>query len=401
MDAVLFQRLKLTNLLSFGPDSPALELRPLNVLIGPNGSGKSNFIEAISLLSAVPTDLKQPIDAGGGVRNWIWRGESKARVAEIDVELASSESGPALGYQLSFLDRDQCFQLASERLEHLATDDDSANGRSVCFMRPPRKAVMRVEPDVHEAEVFTADNQRQPFAPLDAQESLLAHLDNSLVYPHVCRVAGAFKGIRIYREWTFGPRAPMRQPQRPHLPSGALLDDAANLGLVLNVLNQDTQAKQRLLATLRELYDGISDLRVNIERDTVNVYLREGGMTISATRLSDGTIRYLCLLAILCHPEPPPLVCLEEPELGLHPDILPGLADLLVDASQRCQLIVTTHSDILVDKLSDTPESVVVCEKHNGQTEMRRLDSDDLERWLDRYSLGELWTRGELGGNRW
>ena len=55
-------------------------------------------------------------------------------------------------------------------------------------------------------------------------------------------------------------------------------------------------------------------------------------------------------------------MCLEEPELGLHPDILPGLGDLLVDASERCQLIVTTHSDILVDKLSDTPDSVVVCE---------------------------------------
>ena len=283
----------------------------------------------------------------------------------------------------------------------MATDDDSANGRDVCFVRPPREAVIRAQPDVQEAEVFTADNKKQPYALLDVQQSLLARLDDSLVYPHACRVAGAFKDTRIYREWTFGPLAPMRQPQRPDLPSDTLLNNAANLGLVLNVLNQDTEAKQRLLATLRDLYDGISDLRVNIERDTVNVYLREGDMTISATRLSDGTIRYLCLLAILCHPEPPSLVCLEEPELGLHPDILPGLADLLVDASQRCQVIVTTHSDILVDKLSDTPDSVVVCEKHNDQTEMRRFDSDDLKRWLDHYSLGELWTRGELGGNRW
>ena len=82
---------------------------------------------------------------------------------------------------------------------------------------------------------------------------------------------------------------------------------------MLNLLNQDTEAKQRLLETLSELYDGISDLRVNIERDTVNVYLREGDITISATRLSDGTIRYLCLLAILCHPEPPALCALKNP----------------------------------------------------------------------------------------
>lgn len=127
----------------------------------------------------------------------------------------------------------------------------------------------------------------------------------------------------------------------------------------------------------------------------------EGDFSIPATRLSDGTLRYLCLLTLLCDPTPPPLVCLEEPELGLHPDLLPGLARLLVEASERTQLIVTTHSEILVDALTDHPESVIVCEKHQGQTEMRRLDEDELSDWLKKYRLGELWMRGELGGKRW
>ena len=65
------------------------------------------------------------------------------------------------------------------------------------------------------------------------------------------------------------------------------------------------------------------------------------------------------------------------------------------------QLIVTTHSDALVDTLTDQPESVVICEKHEGSTEMRRLDKADLSKWLDDYRLGDLWTSGELGGNRW
>ena len=120
-----------------------------------------------------------------------------------------------------------------------------------------------------------------------------------------------------------------------------------------------------------------------------------------ATRLSDGTLRYLSILAVLCHPSPPSLVCLEEPELGLHPDILPGLADILREASNRCQLIVTTHSDALVDALTDTPESIVVCEKKEGQTTLRRLDKDELSHWLKTYRLGELWSSGEIGGNRW
>ena len=111
--------------------------------------------------------------------------------------------------------------------------------------------------------------------------------------------------------------------------------------------------------------------------------------------------RYLCLLAILCDPDPPPLICIEEPELGLHPDVLPKLADHMLEASKRTQLIVTTHSDVLVDAMSEHPEAVVVCEKHHGSTKMTRLSADALKVWLEKYRLGELWIRGELGGTRW
>ena len=133
----------------------------------------------------------------------------------------------------------------------------------------------------------------------------------------------------------------------------------------------------------------------------MQVFFTEGDFVIPATRLSDGTLRYLCLLAILCDPEPPPLICIEEPELGLHPDILPKLGDLLRAASQRTQIIVTTHSDILVDTMTETPDAVVVCTRTQGQTIMERLNTADLAEWLKRYRLGQLWTKGEIGGNRW
>jgi predicted ATPase len=85
----------------------------------------------------------------------------------------------------------------------------------------------------------------------------------------------------------------------------------------------------------------------------------------------------------------------------LHPDILPKLADLLVAASERTQLIVTTHSDILVDAMTERPEVVVVCEKNEGATQMRRLKQDELAVWLEKYRLGTLWTQGKIGGTRW
>jgi predicted ATPase len=95
------------------------------------------------------------------------------------------------------------------------------------------------------------------------------------------------------------------------------------------------------------------------------------------------------------------LICIEEPELGLHPDILPTVVELLIDASSRAQLIVTTHSDGLVSALAEVPDSLLVCEHDEKGSHLRRLDPENLKKWLEKYSLGELWLMGEIGGTRW
>jgi predicted ATPase len=166
-------------------------------------------------------------------------------------------------------------------------------------------------------------------------------------------------------------------------------------------MRRSIDVKQAIIENLQVLYPAIQEFDVIIEGGTVQVFLQEGRFNIPATRLSDGTLRYLCLLAILCHPKPPPLICIEEPELGLHPDVVVNLGKLLKEASARTQLIVTTHSDVLIDCLSDDPADVVVCEKTGAGSTMERLDATGLEKWLQDYSLGQLWRRGEIGGNRW
>lgn len=151
------------------------------------------------------------------------------------------------------------------------------------------------------------------------------------------------------------------------------------------------------------LYEGVEDVTTKVQGGTIQIFFHEEGLDrpVPASRLSDGTLHYLCLLTILLHPEPPPLICLEEPELGLHPDIIPKVADLLLDAAQRTQLIVTTHSETLVSRLSEVPECVVVCERDDRGTHLRRLEPEKLRAWLDKYMLGELWRMGEIGANRW
>ena len=122
---------------------------------------------------------------------------------------------------------------------------------------------------------------------------------------------------------------------------------------------------------------------------------------VSATRLSDGTLKFLCLMAVLLDPNPGPLICIEEPETGLHPDALALVGNALREASTRTQLIVTTHSDALVDRFTDEPENVVICERDFDEgTTFRRLSREELKEWLDEYTLGELWRRGEIGGTK-
>jgi predicted ATPase len=158
----------------------------------------------------------------------------------------------------------------------------------------------------------------------------------------------------------------------------------------------------RVNELMKQFYEPFKGVEVRVQGTHLQIAIEEaGGFSVSAYRLSDGTLRWLALLAILLNPTPAPVTCIDEPELGLHPDIIPTLADLLVDAAKRTQLIVTTHSSALIDAFSDDPEAVCVCEKVEGSTVIRRLDKDRLNVWLKDYSLGHLWASGEIGGNRW
>ena len=376
---VAIERLELRDILSFGPESPSIVLGPLNVLIGPNASGKSNLIRVLQLLSRVPVEESLATPDGSHPDDWIRRGRHPLAGGKVKVWI--QDANTPLTYELGIRSVEGHFEVLAE---HVFADTTKVLARS--------ELISTTDPNTW---ISAAQNIS---VVVEARRSALSL---RLFEPPLIQVVDALASIAVHQDWSIGSQAPLRVPQSADLPNYPLRADAANLGLVLNRLNQDAESKKRLIHGLQQLYDGIADLRVNIAEGNVMLDVKEGDFRIPASHLSDGTLRYLCLLAILSDPDPPPLICLEEPELGLHPDILPTVGELLIDASTRCQLIVTTHSDVLVDKLTDAPENVVVCEKHEGQTHMRRLDKDDLAGWLADYSLGQLWSSGHVGGNRW
>lgn len=401
----LIKKLTLRNFLSYGSVGEEIVLKPLNVLIGPNASGKSNLIEAIRLLQAIPTDLASAIRKGGGVREWLWKGDKTDPTVEIETIVLYSEGVMPLRYRLHFTSVGQRLEIVDEAIENERPTKLSDNDVYFFYRYQGGDPVLNIRTAIDQQAGTDLGRARRSLRreDLNPEQSVISQRKDVDVYPEITYLGNQFANIRLYTDWSLGRYGPPRMPQKTDDPDDFLLEDASNLGLVLNNLQHYPEAWNSLMDKFRKFYDIANQITTKVHGGTIQIFIHEKGLyhPIPATRLSDGTLRYLCLLAIFCHPTPPPLICFEEPELGLHPDILPIIAELLIEASQRTQVIITTHSDILVSALTEIPEAILVCERDKMGSHPHRLEAESLRKWLENYSLGELWRMGEIGGTRW
>lgn len=391
MPPPLIQQLRLDGFLSFAPGTEPFGLQNLNVLIGPNGSGKSNVIEAVELLRATPVDLAAAIRDGGGPSEWLWKGATTPQPAELEVTLARCEpTGRPLRYRLQFT----AVQTRVEVLDEVVEELGPVRGNADVFVY---YQFQRGNPVINVRGETTARRlQRDAVLP---DQSVLAQRKDPDLYPELTWLGRQFGAIQIFREWTFGRYSALRKPQSAGLPGDSLLPDASNLALVVNQIEH--QDPQRINALMKRFFPRFERISTRVSGGYAELYVHEPGFSrpIPSARLSDGTMRFVALLAALLAPVPPPLLCIEEPELGLHPDALSLLGELLIEASERMQLIVTTHSEALVSALTNHPDAVITCERPGAGTILRRVEANQIANWLDRYRLGDLWRMGELGAN--
>lgn len=398
-------QLKIQNFLSYGSTEQIIDLQPLNVIIGTNASGKSNLLEIIGFLQASPKDLMKPIRDGGGAREWFWKGSKDiSPVAKIEALINYPDGTMPLRHRIEFALVAERLEIIDEAIEN--KNKNYPNEKDVHFYYRYQHGNptinTRMSKEIRPSSKKLSEYRNLMRESLKLDQSILSQRKDPDLYPELTYVANQFSEIKLYREWNFGRYTAARIPQKVDLPEDFLLEDASNLGLILNNL-QHRIGMSQITQKMQEFYALVEDITTKISGGTVQIFLHERGLRqpIPATRLSDGTLRYLCLLSILLDPTPPPLICLEEPELGLHPDILPTLANLLIEASQRTQLIVTTHSDVLISAFSEVPEAVLVCERDETGSHLNRVNPNNVKSLLEEYTLGELWRMGELGGNRW
>ena len=375
---MLIERLEVKGLLSFGPKGIDLELEPLNVLIGPNGSGKSNLIAVLGLLQATTKDLGAYLDETGGYQEWFWRGPSNraeragGRYVSTTVRIPSRTR--TLRHDLYAFHRSNGWLIEESIHRRNNAEDDFV---SICD-----SGILPLPDGFMESQSVMAQTGCFPDV---FQLRLLSE---------------QYAAIRLYRRWTLGAMAPTRRAQSAGVASDFLHENTHNLANVIS--NFPASRLEQLTGYLRRFYDRVVGVSTPVRDGKVSLVVEESdGGEIPASRLSDGTLRYLSLLTVLLDPNPPPLIAIEEPELGLHPDIVPAIAKLMIEASARTQLVVATHSQVFVDELTERPSSVVAFDHYDGETHCRRVNPEIMSLWRDEHSLSDVWVAGGIGGNHW
>lgn len=348
-----------------------LELGALNIMIGANGSGKSNLIGVFRLLyELVNRNLQLYVRRAGGADSLLHFG--RRRTGEINIELE--------------FDTGQHNVVNIYRCKLVPTSDDS-----LVF--------------AEEQALFHDRKYIEPIGPSSATGHVESVLKDDIwrggrIASYVRR---AMEGWRIYHFHDTSETSPMKA--FAELGDNRFLrPNAANLAPYLYLLQRKYPDHYRnIVDTIRLIAPFFDDFVLRpdpFNADKIRLEWRERGSDtyFNAHALSDGTLRFMCLATLLLQPtsDLPSTILLDEPELGLHPYALSTLADLMIQAAQKTQLLISTQSVTLINQF--TPDNLIIVDRDRGQSTFRSLSERELAAWLDEYALGELWEKNVLGG---
>jgi len=182
-----------------------------------------------------------------------------------------------------------------------------------------------------------------------------------------------------------------------------LLPDGQNLMTILNrIKNNHSLSYDKIEEAIMKINPYFKDINFDFIGSKLYLLLREKHLTksVSIEHISDGTLNYLILLSILFNPERGTLVCVDEPETSLHPDMINTIADAIKQASKSTQLIITTHSPLLLNSFEI--DDLLIFEKNiHNETEVYVKSPDEFDNWIDDFMVGQAWLQGLIGGKRW
>ena len=356
----------------------------LNILIGPNGSGKSNLLRFLELITvAARGGLGKYIQSLGGMDAIVWDGQ--ARNVTFMLDCIEEALGIPDSYTLKMIPTGATYFIDRENLI-------AKNTQEVFINRSFRKAMFKEDTgdtlqELESSEVIGRD------------ETLLSTV-SGIPFSDVPMFKAMLSRIAIYHDIRVDNGAEIRRASVTR--SEKLIDpDGQNLIPVIHTLYTTNRDFERNLdAGMRAAFSDEYEKLVFPPAADQRIQLRVRWKTLrreqSAADLSDGTLRFLLLLTLMLNPEPHQVIAIDEPETGLHPAMLPIIAEYAVEAATRAQVILTTHSPQLLDAFTDKNPTTTVTKWVDGETVLQNLSGDDLAYWLREYTLGTLFKSGEL-----
>ncbi len=334
-----------------------LELKELNVLIGANGAGKSNFISFFQMIQQLLTkNLQIYVSKQGGPDAILHFGRKKTKALSAELYFGSD------GYKFA------------------------------------------LEPTLDNRMIFAKESYWSNIMPdwnIGAGHDETRMENREQIHnPTVPKTMNSWK---LYHFHDTGESALVKQRQAIN-DNTYLRSDAQNLAAYLFLLKEQYQTHyQRIVKTIQLVAPFFGDffLRPQPSKpDQIELEWIEKGEDVpfKAHHLSDGTLRFICLATVLMQPESlqPEMILIDEPELGLHPYAINVLAALIRSTSKSKQIVISTQSVALLNEFE--VDEVIVADRTEGWTHLHRLDKNELETWLEEYSLGELWQKNILGG---
>ncbi|MGB2717387.1 MAG: AAA family ATPase [Vicinamibacterales bacterium] len=320
-----------------------LELTPLNVITGPNGSGKTNLYQAILLLAKTALGgFARAIGEEGGMASVFWAGARRsrsvgsARSSPVRLRIAIKTAGFSYefccGLPQQTRETQTAFKLDPEiKYEQVSTDLSS-------------KHVTLFERSSSGTWIRDVNGRRASYSgTLGSNEGVLSQLQEPHLYPELFRLRQEITGWRFYHQFDTTRESALRLPQIG-VRTPFLAHDGSDLAAALQTIIEDGNSDE-LREALSRAFRG-ANLNIETVSGRFSILLSIPGISrpLGVSELSDGTLRYLCLIAALMSPRKPPLLAFNEPETSLHSDLLDGLARMIVEASKYSQVWITTHS---------------------------------------------------------
>lgn len=367
----------------------------LNVIIGPNGTGKSNLLRFLELISiSAQGRLGKYIQSLGGMEPIVWDGVASSIKYSLETTVDGGDLGPEhYELELARLGKGSSYKVEKELLKNSYKQRMKVEKRPFKFLeRTGKQAVIFDEKE----RTFTTPEEF-----VSDEESLLSVASGPFINNHfIPPFQRWLSSIAVYHDLHTNKDAPVRQPAIARMEK-RVDPDGQNLVSVMHTLyTGDRDFKRDINSAMQAAFgDDFEELvfpPASDQRIQMRIRWKSLKREQSAADLSDGTLRFLFLLTVLASPSPAPVIAIDEPETGLHPSMLPLIAEYAIDASTRSQVILTTHSPNFLNAFSGTIPTTTVAKWENGETQLKTIQGKELNYWLKEYSLGSLFKSGEL-----